>query len=79
MTDIPREYTNGEVTVIWKSSLCTHSGLCVRGLPRVFSLKQRPWVQPDKATTLQVIQQVQQCPSGALTYRMNEGFDDSSA
>jgi uncharacterized Fe-S cluster protein YjdI len=38
--DIKRIY-NGEVTVVWQSAKCIHSGNCVRNNPEVF--------QPRKA------------------------------
>jgi uncharacterized Fe-S cluster protein YjdI len=63
-----KTYSNGEVTVIWKPNLCIHSAVCVGGLPQVFQPRNRPWVVIGAATTEQVIAQVQQCPSGALSY-----------
>lgn len=65
-------YTNGEVTVVWQPKLCQHSGNCVRGLPSVFDYKKRPWVDANGATTEQIINQVNKCPSGALTFIIND-------
>lgn len=65
------EYTNGEVTVIWKPEICQHAGICVKMLPLVYRPKERPWVRPEFATTAELIDQINHCPSGALTYRMN--------
>ncbi|MBK7343709.1 MAG: (4Fe-4S)-binding protein [Saprospiraceae bacterium] len=39
-----KEYSNGEVTVVWQPDLCIHSGKCVIGLPGVFNTKAKPWV-----------------------------------
>lgn len=72
MKDITKKYTNGEVTIVWKQGLCTHSGNCVRGLPSVFHPQQMPWITPEKSTTQQIIDQVKRCPSGALTFYMND-------
>lgn len=66
-----REYTNGEVTVIWEAEKCTHSAICARGLPDVFRPKLRPWVKIDAANTDTIINQVKRCPSGALSFYMN--------
>jgi uncharacterized Fe-S cluster protein YjdI len=66
------KYSNGEVTIVWKPDLCIHSGNCVRGLPQVFRPKEKPWIAPQKATTEQIMAQVKKCPSGALSYFMNE-------
>lgn len=67
-----KEYSNGEVTVVWKSELCIHSAICAKGLPEVFKPRERPWVKIDSATTDTIINQVKKCPSGALSYYMNE-------
>lgn len=64
-------YSNGEVTIVWKPKLCIHSGNCVRGLPGVFKPRERPWINPDGATTEKIIEQVKKCPSGALSFFMN--------
>jgi uncharacterized Fe-S cluster protein YjdI len=68
---IVKEYTNGEVTIVWKPSICIHSKLCVTGLPTVFDFDARPWVNAQGGTTEQIIEQVQKCPSGALSYFKN--------
>lgn len=64
-------YTNGEVTVVWKPDVCIHSTLCWKGLIEVFNPKARPWVKMDGASTEKIIEQVRKCPSGALSYFMN--------
>jgi len=71
-----KEYSNGEVTVMWKPELCIHAAVCVRLLPDVYKPKQAPWVTPQNATTEQLIDQIKQCPSGALSYRMNNSTAD---
>lgn len=60
-------YSNGELTVLWKPSICQHSGICARGLPAVFDPRRRPWIDMTAATTDQIEAQVHRCPSGALT------------
>lgn len=67
-----KEYSNGEVTVIWKPDLCIHSGICVKTLPKVYRVTERPWIKVESATTQQLIDQINKCPSGALSYRMND-------
>lgn len=74
------EYTNGEVTVVWKPELCAHAGNCVKSLPDVYKPKNRPWVNIDAATTEGIKAQMKTCPSGALTYYINaEKIKDNSA
>lgn len=65
------KYTNGEVTIVWKPNVCIHSTLCWKGLGDVFKPKERPWIQPEGADTEKIIEQVRQCPSGALSYYLN--------
>ena len=69
-----KEYSNGEVTIVWKPSVCIHSTLCWKGedgLKSVFNPSERPWIKPEGATTDKIINQVKKCPSGALSYYMN--------
>ena len=66
-----KEYSNGEITVVWKPSLCIHAGECVRTLPNVYKPKEKPWIQIENATTEELKNQVKKCPSGPLTYYMN--------
>ena len=63
------EYTNGEITILWKPDLCTHSGICVKTLPQVYNPRERPWCKPENATSEQLIAQVTKCPSGALSLK----------
>lgn len=70
--DKAREYTNGEVTVVWKQELCIHSGICARGLPGVFKPKEKPWIHPEGATSEEIVNQVKKCPSGALSVYYNK-------
>jgi len=68
-------YNNGEITVLWKPKRCIHSGICVRGLPRVFDVRRRPWVDILAATTDEIRDQVDRCPSGALSWADAEPID----
>ena len=64
------EYSNGELTIVWRPNLCIHAGVCVHTLPKVYNPKDRPWVKIGNATTHELIDQINQCPSGALSYRL---------
>jgi uncharacterized Fe-S cluster protein YjdI len=72
MKDITKKYTNGEVTVVWKPNQCIHSTICFKGLSSVFDPQKRPWVTPEGGTTQQIVDQIEKCPSGALSYFMND-------
>lgn len=65
-------YSNEEITVVWKPNLCIHSGICFKGLPLVFDPRRRPWIEIDKSSTEKIIEQVNKCPSGALSFIKNE-------
>ena len=70
-----KKYTNGEVTIIWEPHLCMHSTKCWKGpdaLPEVFNPFERPWINPEGANTERIIQQVKQCPSGALSFVLHD-------
>lgn len=69
--NLTKEYSNGEVTIIWKSNLCIHAAQCVKNNPDVFKPKQKPWITPENSTTEKIIETVKKCPSGALTYFKN--------
>ena len=73
-----KEYSNGETTVVWEAEKCIHSAICAKGLPKVFQPRDRPWVKIDAANTGTIIDQVKQCPSGALRFYMNADGDHSA-
>ena len=70
--NLKKEYTNGEVTVVWQSGKCIHSGNCDKNNPDVFQPKEKPWIKIDGSSTDKIIETVQKCPSGALTFYKNE-------
>ena len=67
-----KEYTNGEITVVWESGKCIHSGNCVRNNPDVFQPKEKPWIKIDASTSEKIMETVNKCPSGALTFYRNK-------
>lgn len=40
-----REYQGDGITVSYELKRCIHAAECVRGLPAVFNLGKRPWIQ----------------------------------
>ncbi|MCW3123517.1 MAG: hypothetical protein JWQ38_3009 [Flavipsychrobacter sp.] len=66
-----KHYSKGDITVVWKPDLCIHSTVCWKGLSEVFNPKVRPWVNMEGADEARIIEQVSHCPSGALSYVMN--------
>lgn len=64
-----KEYTNDEITVNWQADICIHSGICLKGLPGVFNLKERPWVNMQGADSESIVKLVRTCPSKALSIK----------
>ncbi|WP_027137098.1 (4Fe-4S)-binding protein [Gaetbulibacter saemankumensis] len=73
-----KEYSNGEITIVWEAKKCIHSGICVKGLPNVFRPSLRPWIKMDGAETETLVNQVKQCPSGALSSYINGAKDKTT-
>ncbi|WP_312767849.1 (4Fe-4S)-binding protein [Epilithonimonas sp.] len=65
------EYNAGEITIIWKPKVCIHAAVCVKMLPKVYNPKDRPWIKPENATAEELKNQINNCPSGALSYKLN--------
>src|SRR5215211_4781873 len=68
-----RPYTAPGVRVFYDRGRCLHFAECIRGLPQVFDVEKRPWIQPENASAEQVAEVVRRCPSGALHYQLEEG------
>lgn len=79
--NIVKEYSNDEITIVWKPGLCIHSTVCwcgEEGLPEVFNPQKRPWINPAGASTDRIIAQIGQCPSGALSYYRQKDSDNKT-
>ena len=76
MDKITKKYSNGDITIVWKPDVCVHSKLCWTELLEVFDPRKRPWIDMTGAETERIIEQVQRCPSGALSFFRN---DENSA
>jgi len=59
-------YATDEVTVTFDPNVCRHTGICLRGLPAVFDVREKRWIRPERASPDDVVAQVARCPSGAL-------------
>ena len=66
--EIIKEYTNGEFTVVWKPRQCIHSEICVKTLPEVYKPTEKPWIQAENASIDALKDQIDKCPSRALSY-----------
>ena len=68
-----RAYEGQEITIHDNRTICCHAAECVSNLNSVFDINTNPWINPDNATTQEVIDVVKKCPSGALSYS-DKGF-----
>lgn len=71
------KYQKDDLTVLWKPKTCIHSTLCWKGLISVFNPKARPWINLEAASKEQIIEQVKKCPSGALSYFLDNENPES--
>ena len=72
MDEVIKHYSTDDVTVVWRPEKCEHSAHCFRSLPDVFNPRVRPWVQPENASSEELVRVVRGCPSGALTIQGDE-------
>ena len=66
-----RAYRGEQITIHDNRTICAHAAYCVDDLKSVFQSDARPWINPDGASTEEVIALVRRCPSGALSYELN--------
>jgi CDGSH-type Zn-finger protein len=71
VADTRDNYEGETITIHDNRGLCAHAGRCTDGLAAVFRLKQEPWIDPAGAPVDAIIETIQACPSGALSYSVN--------
>jgi len=69
--EIKKQYSNEEITVAWQPHMCTHSKKCWKGLLEVFNPREKPWIKLEGTSTKKITNQIEQCPSKALSYTRN--------
>lgn len=68
-----KTYRSEGIDVSFDPARCIHARECVRGLPAVFDVEKRPWIQPDRAAPENVAGVVMRCPTGALRFERRDG------
>lgn len=71
-----KEYQKENIAVTWEPEKCIHAAICAKGLPRVFRPKSKPWINVDEASKQEIIDQVNQCPSGALGIKKGDNMTE---
>lgn len=66
-------YEGKEATVRWDGNLCIHVGECGRADCPLFVAGRDPWAQPDAVSIEEVVEVVERCPTGALSYERHDG------
>lgn len=66
-----RAYVGNGITIYFDYTLCAHIGACVQGLPAVFASNRIPWIDATLGSVEQIIDVIKTCPSGALTYQID--------
>ncbi len=68
MSDRVQSYETDEIVVTFDPGKCIHAAVCLVGLPAVFDVSRKRWIDLRNADADAVMGQVDACPSGALQY-----------
>lgn len=63
-----RSFKGEEITIHDNRGVCSHDRSCVNELPSVFTKGRRPWINPNGASVKDIVEAIEKCPSGALSY-----------
>lgn len=66
------QFPGKEISVDWDGRLCIHIAECGQAKGELFVGGRQPWCQPDLVSLHETIDVVERCPSGALTYEVND-------
>lgn len=66
-----RDYAGKSITILDNRGVCAHAGECTDGLPSVWRMGEKPWIDPDGADVENIIATIRACPSGALSYTLD--------
>jgi len=69
-------YKGKLITIHDDRGICSHAGFCTDELPTVFRMRTEPWIDPDCDTIEKIIETIEKCPSGALSYTIDGKLHD---
>ena len=72
-------FAGKQVDVTWDTRLCIHVAECGKATGELFVGGRKPWCQPDLSNPTDIVDIIQRCPSGALTYEDKSGGAPESA
>ena len=61
-------FAGKDIEVTWDTRLCIHIAECGKAGGGLFVGGRKPWCQPDLASAAEVVDVVERCPSGSLSY-----------
>ncbi len=65
------DYVGKQITIYDNRGICAHAGYCSDNLNSVFKLNNEPWINADGASAQEIIDTIKKCPSGALSYSID--------
>jgi CDGSH-type Zn-finger protein len=66
------DYVGKTITIHDNRGLCAHAGVCTDRLSSVWRMGVEPWIDPDGASVEAIVEAIEACPSGALSYTIND-------
>ncbi|RUM63872.1 MAG: hypothetical protein DSZ04_03950 [Sulfurimonas sp.] len=71
--ELLEDYEGKDITIHFNRSICAGAFSCVKGSPSVFlSGERKDWIKPDRGNGENIINTINNCPSGALSYSIND-------
>jgi uncharacterized Fe-S cluster protein YjdI len=71
-----KRYDAADIAVSFEARRCLHQAECIKGLPTVFDVERRPWIDAGAEPADEIAAVVRRCPSGALQYRLASGLNE---
>lgn len=68
-----QEYVGKDITVNFNRSICAGAANCVKHKEVFSSGSSTNWIHPDNDTNEKIIETIKSCPSGALSYILENG------
>jgi CDGSH-type Zn-finger protein len=68
--DKRESYRTRGIVIHDNRSICAHAGVCTDRLAKVFRYGTEPWIDPSGASIAEIVETIQRCPSGALSYTL---------
>ncbi len=74
---VVNSYKGKKITINHDAKICAHIGYCTTELPKVFWSNVDKTIDPDAASVEEIMALCKKCPSGALTYTVEDVLYDN--